>query len=94
MQTNIPTRAHTHTGSNTATNKLRRVKSCQAEHRVKIRHPCPPSQPEMSWSNPGQFQGERWQLIADGEDVRETSRIPSAKSVLGLQTGGGQEEEQ
>lgn len=65
VQTNIPTR--THTGLNTATNKLRRVKSCQAEHRVKIRHPCPPSQAEMSWSILGQFQGERWQLIVDGE---------------------------
>lgn len=31
-----------------------------------------------------------WQLIVDGEDVRETRRILSAKLVLGLQTGGGQ----
>lgn len=34
-------------------------KSCQDEHRVKIRHPCPPSQPKMSWSNLGRFQRER-----------------------------------
>lgn len=57
VQTNILTR--THTGPNTTTNKLKRVKSCQAEHRVKIRHPCPPSQPKTSWSNLGRFQRER-----------------------------------
>lgn len=34
-----------------------------------------------------------WQLIVDGEDVRETRRILSAKLVLGLQTGGGQARE-
>lgn len=30
-----------------------------------------------------------WQLIVEGEDVRETRRIRGAKSVAGLQTGGG-----
>lgn len=46
-------------GTNATTNKLKRAKSCQAEHRIKIRHPCPPSQPETSWSNLGRFQRER-----------------------------------
>lgn len=35
-----------------------------------------------------------WHLIVDGEDVRETRRIRSAKSVIGLQSEGGREREQ
>lgn len=35
-----------------------------------------------------------WQLIVEGEDVRETRRIQGAKSAVGLRTGGGREREQ
>lgn len=66
VQTNIPTG----TGANTTANKLEQVKSCQAEHRVKIRHPCPPSQHEDVVVKPGAISQRKieWQLIV-GEDV-------------------------